>query len=137
MLVVKLILRCLLCSQDPQDLAGMSISAISVLTRIKEPSTASPTRTTSSQPWDSLHSQFSWSKTAETDHAAPSSGAAAGVLNCPYCPRQFVFNSLFERHMRSHTNERPFQCNLCSYRAKHRANLKSHYVFKHPGVPFE
>ncbi|KAF2368650.1 Zinc finger C2H2-type [Trinorchestia longiramus] len=55
----------------------------------------------------------------------------AGHMKCPYCPKTFGFQSKLDRHVRAHTNERPFQCNYCPYRAKHRENLKTHCYIKH------
>ena len=34
-------------------------------------------------------------------------------LVCPYCPRIFNKNDHFNRHVRSHTNEKPFGCKIC------------------------
>ncbi|KIX10085.1 uncharacterized protein Z518_01166 [Rhinocladiella mackenziei CBS 650.93] len=32
---------------------------------------------------------------------------------CPYCPREFVKADHYHRHIRSHTKEKPFRCNIC------------------------
>ena len=45
---------------------------------------------------------------------------------CPLCSKSFNFKSQYERHMRSHTKEKPYACDLCSYRASQRIHLVRH-----------
>ncbi|MCL4140884.1 UNVERIFIED_CONTAM: hypothetical protein GTU68_057585, partial [Idotea baltica] len=42
------------------------------------------------------------------------------------CPKQFPFPSLLDRHLKIHTGDRPFLCQLCPYRGKRSDHLVSH-----------
>ena len=39
--------------------------------------------------------------------------AARGKTTCQLCFKVFACNSALEIHMRSHTKERPFKCDVC------------------------
>lgn len=52
-------------------------------------------------------------------------------LTCPICGRLVLFRSEFEKHMRTHTGEKPFVCHLCSYRSAQRSNLNVHLKSVH------
>ncbi|XP_042228489.1 protein abrupt-like isoform X2 [Homarus americanus] len=56
---------------------------------------------------------------------------ANNPLNCPVCGRVVLFRSEFEKHMRTHTGEKPFVCHLCSYRSAQRSNLNVHLKSVH------
>lgn len=56
---------------------------------------------------------------------------ASNPLNCPVCGRVVLFRSEFEKHMRTHTGEKPFLCHLCSYRSAQRSNLNVHLKSVH------
>ncbi|GFU52446.1 zinc finger protein [Nephila pilipes] len=48
------------------------------------------------------------------------------IYKCPYCPRSFPFKSLLEVHVRVHTGERPFKCDICAQTFKRNESLKYH-----------
>ena len=50
---------------------------------------------------------------------------------CTYCQKIFDRPSLLERHIRSHTGEKPFPCPHCNYRASYRGNLNRHVIHVH------
>lgn len=50
---------------------------------------------------------------------------------CPYCARNFKYRVDFVRHLRVHTQERPFKCTHCSYGASQKGNLERHIRHVH------
>lgn len=70
----------------------------------------------------------------EGDHGA-GSGGGAGTLNnnnnigrnvCHYCNLNCTKPSVLEKHIRSHTNERPYPCVPCGFAFKTKSNLYKH-----------
>ena len=53
---------------------------------------------------------------------------------CSYCSKCIAAKSVFERHLLTHTGEKPFQCPVCPQRFGIYASLKTHVRFKHPGM---
>ena len=50
---------------------------------------------------------------------------------CPFCPKVFPKLSRLREHIRSHTKEKPFKCNHCSFRTSSTCSLKLHTGIKH------
>ncbi|KAK2836318.1 hypothetical protein Q7C36_014187 [Tachysurus vachellii] len=59
------------------------------------------------------------------------SGQKEGEYICPVCGKNFSQPSHYRTHMRSHTGERPFQCQYCPYSASQKGNLKTHVQTVH------
>lgn len=55
-----------------------------------------------------------------------SSGSTPGRYICPYCQLNCAKPSVLQKHIRAHTNERPFPCTLCGFAFKTKSNLYKH-----------
>ncbi|GFO12011.1 Zinc finger protein 226 [Plakobranchus ocellatus] len=45
---------------------------------------------------------------------------------CSHCPKRFGSNGMLRKHLLTHTQERPFQCEICGKRCALRSNLAVH-----------
>lgn len=52
--------------------------------------------------------------------------ASAGRICCPLCPFTSYKKAIVTRHIRSHTQERPFRCSICSRAFTLKENLTRH-----------
>lgn len=57
------------------------------------------------------------------------------IFQCPYCNKIFGQNVILVRHMRRHTGEKPFVCDVCSMAFTRLGTLRYHRVSKHPDAP--
>ena len=51
---------------------------------------------------------------------------------CMYCGKGFRDQTDLRRHVRSHTGERPYKCQLCFHSSMLSSHLKVHVRGKHP-----
>lgn len=56
---------------------------------------------------------------------------------CPLCPKMFTADNKLQKHLRSHTGERPFECRMCEKRFADGWYLKVHLKTKHDQVEEE
>ncbi|KAM7099611.1 ras-responsive element-binding protein 1 isoform 2-T5 [Molossus nigricans] len=52
-------------------------------------------------------------------------------LNCPHCPRVFPWASSLQRHMLTHTGQKPFPCQKCDAFFSTKSNCERHQLRKH------
>lgn len=50
---------------------------------------------------------------------------------CQICQRGFTQSGNLQRHLRMHEGIRPYQCTVCDYRATQSSDLKKHIIRKH------
>lgn len=53
---------------------------------------------------------------------------------CPVCPKGFRSKLDMERHLRTHTGEKPFKCPYCPHRSATKGNLKAHMRHIHMDI---
>ena len=67
--------------------------------------------------------------------AQPSSSTSVGgsksYWTCNICRKAFAQNSSYKNHIRTHSDDRPYVCGICSIGFKERYHLKKHELFKH------
>ncbi|XP_026869070.2 ras-responsive element-binding protein 1 isoform X1 [Electrophorus electricus] len=52
-------------------------------------------------------------------------------LTCPYCPRVFPWASSLQRHMLTHTGQKPYPCPKCDALFSTKSNCERHLLRKH------
>ncbi|KAG8566921.1 hypothetical protein GDO81_013419 [Engystomops pustulosus] len=57
---------------------------------------------------------------------SPGKSKSIGKHICAHCGRDCLKPSVLEKHIRSHTGERPFPCNICGISFKTQSNLYKH-----------
>ena len=62
---------------------------------------------------------------------AANNGQNTANWSCKICNKVFAQNSNYKNHMRTHSDERPFVCEICRIGFKERYHLKKHQLFKH------
>ncbi|XP_028832081.1 ras-responsive element-binding protein 1 isoform X2 [Denticeps clupeoides] len=52
-------------------------------------------------------------------------------MTCPYCPRVFPWASSLQRHMLTHTGQKPYPCSKCDAFFSTKSNCERHLLRKH------
>lgn len=58
---------------------------------------------------------------------AASQSSSGGRYVCPFCQLNCTKPSVLRKHIRAHTNERPYPCVPCGFAFKTKSNLHKHY----------
>lgn len=54
-----------------------------------------------------------------------------GTLACPHCPKRFVNQLRLKTHMISHSEDRPYTCEICGFNLKTKIQLLKHHQNRH------
>ncbi len=51
---------------------------------------------------------------------------------CTTCFKEFMDPNEAERHVKTHTADKPYSCPVCGLKTKHEKNLQKHIMIRHP-----
>ena len=55
-------------------------------------------------------------------------------FGCPFCTQISKRRDVMRKHILTHTGEKPYACNLCSYRSSQKSNLNGHIQRNHTNL---
>ena len=60
----------------------------------------------------------------------PGTNAQTGKLEhrCSLCPYKSIFKSNMDKHLKTHSGEKPFACTVCNYKTIQKSNLTAHML---------
>ncbi|XP_017464419.1 PREDICTED: mucin-19 isoform X1 [Rhagoletis zephyria] len=77
-------------------------------------------------PQTMLHMFESQQSGSSTSNAVGAAAANSGRYVCPYCNLNCTKPSVLQKHIRAHTNERPYPCDICGIAFKTNSNYYKH-----------
>jgi hypothetical protein len=81
----------------------------------------------------SSRSSSSGAATGDEKKQLSAYSAAPHRMSCPYCGRKFPWASSLERHILTHTGQKPYRCTDCPLWFTTKSNCDRHIVRKHGG----
>ncbi|KAJ8920481.1 hypothetical protein NQ315_005350 [Exocentrus adspersus] len=80
-------------------------------------------------------------RTSEEPQPSTSSSQASDlrsrkVIVCQFCSKNFTHRGDYNKHLRKHTKEQPFECPVCKRKFAHTSNLQRHYRLHSGHRPF-
>lgn len=76
---------------------------------------------------DSLSSTSAMTTNVNHQSLTNDGQSTPGRYVCPFCQLVCTKPSVLEKHIRAHTNERPYPCGLCGFAFKTKSNLHKHF----------
>ncbi|XP_067904418.1 zinc finger and BTB domain-containing protein 46-like isoform X1 [Heterodontus francisci] len=112
-----------LTSQFPEQSPSRMLQCDEIVT---EQMSHKPTDSPSQIKVDSTEETLTGSKSYENSNSVNEFTVIRKKFKCPYCSFSAMHQCILKRHMRSHTGERPYPCEICGKKFTRREHMKRH-----------